>query len=167
MDYDRKNCWDNRLDICRLLDIQDFKNMIRQFFNNHNISLGKIFDLIPAYKAKVGRGNSWISFIQTFIPLQYIIPLLGLKLAFVDKYPFWIIAVGGIIYSVGMEIIKWFIGNLDMKYGIWKRESKYTQNNKTISPFNCQLKKEIKIIKESIMEITAKLGIKHYFDDEK
>lgn len=132
--------------------------MISNWLNKRNISKWKFIDWIPDYKAKTARGNGWISFFQTFIPLQYIIPLLGLKLALVDKYPIWILAIGGIIYSIGFEVIKYTIGHFDKKHGVWERESVYNQTQKELSPFNHWL---IGILKK----ICEKLDIK--FEDLK
>lgn len=124
--------------------------MIKKWLNKKNISLWKLFDYLPAYKAKVGRGNHWVSFVQTFIPLQYIIPLIGAKLALLDKWPIWIICLGGIAYSILMEVVKFIIGHFDMKYGVWERESLYNQTKKEIAPFNNWVKENIQKIKDKL-----------------
>ncbi|MDD5178338.1 MAG: hypothetical protein PHT54_03615 [Candidatus Nanoarchaeia archaeon] len=114
-----------------------------KWLNSKNISKKKWFDLFSNYRLKISRGNSWISFIQTYIPLQYLLPIVGLKWAIVDKYPLWVIGLLGIVYSVLNEIFKFWLGGLDEKIGYWKAEAEWGQKNETINPFFCWIKKTL------------------------
>lgn len=101
------------------------------------MNLKRIAWEIVKFKARYGRGQSWVSY---FNPIFYMGALANYK--YILEYP-----TAMYFLAVGYLITCYLLGTADELWGIWKLENIY--HSKIINPFMEELDKKINSILEA------------------
>lgn len=88
------------------------------------------------YKAKIGRGDYWISVIGSYVPImrveEAILVYMSATLALGGKSFLWYLKAGVyyLIYKVCWELFRYGMAMVDIKLNIWKVELDWGAKNK-------------------------------------
>ncbi len=118
-----------------------------------------IFYKFSEIETRRNRGTYWIGIVQSlFDPQKILLGVASIKIIFPNYFSNTTLITFFIIYMLLIEFIKYFIGELDERLGLWKKQSEYSAKKDHISPFNFELK-------ETLEGICKKVGSESKFKD--
>ena len=104
------------------------------------------------------RGAYWINLLQTYFDPSKIIIYSGMIKILFPAFPTSVLIMGSAIFLFLIEFVKYYIGKLDEKMGLWKRQSEYQQKQTHINPLQLE-------IRDTLIEVCKALKIKSKFKE--